>query len=458
MYNSLKILLPAVCVANLVSAQLLVDYQFDDDNGTAVQNGAANNGTSAASWNFGVGTVQAGNLNYGYTANYKFTQVDAGADTTAQRKLTFANDLTTSDMTQYSFTVDFSKWDLRQAWDTTTNSASAPNKGIQIILDSTSGGSDNQAIVGFKTTGTNGFHAYSQGEGSSYTQAYGSEFDTDGAGTAVSTLSRYEAAGGLMQINGDLSLGTWSAQAKTGEDGADWVALGNGTGLTTIDSIIFAAKTPAIGSWGGGDTGTIYSGDATTAGTTGDYMSIDSITLSNTISISDGGLEQNMLAVLEPGKSYHISAWARSSSSGTVQLDMRETNGSGQATDVAIGSLAANNTEFLLIEGDYTVPDNLTGLSLVAQGASFSLDHVQVYEYQTPNIVASVVMDDGEGPISLGWNAELGVSYRLEQSLDLANGWTVLESNLTADKSNMIWDLTPDPAVSRAFWRVIKNP
>ena len=165
-----------------------------------------------------------------------------------------------------------------------------------------------------------------------------------------------------------------------------------------------------------------------------------------------------MLAVLEPGKSYHVSAWARSSSSGAVQLDMRETIGSGQATDVAIGSVAANNTEFLLIEGDYTVPDNLTGLSLIAQGAGFSLDHVQVYEYQTPNIVASVVMDDGDGPISLGWNAELGVSYRLEQSLNLANGWTVLESNLTADKSKMIWDLTPDPAVSRAFWRVIKNP
>ena len=275
---------------------------------------------------------------------------------------------------------------------------------------------------------------------------------------AVSGLSRFEAAGGLLQINGDLSAGTWIAQAKTGEDGADWVTLGNGTGLTTISSIVLAAKSPAIGSWGGGDTGTIYSGDATAAGTTGDYMSIDSITLTNTISTSDGGLEQNMLAVLEPGKRYHISAWARSSSSGAVQLEMRETSGSAQTTDVAIGSVAANDTEFLLIEGDYTVPDNLTGLSLIAQGTDFSLDHAQVYEYQTPNIVASVLIDDGNGTISIGWNAELGVSYRLEQSLNLANDWVVLQSDLTADKSNMIWTLTEDPTLSRAFWRIIKNP
>jgi arylsulfatase A-like enzyme len=440
-----------------VSGGVYVDYQFEDPNGTQ-SNVAINNGASAASWNFPTGQTQNGNLNYGYSQYYKWTQVDQGAGTLAYRTLAFADALgteTTSDMTQYSFTVDFAKWDLRQNWD--ANNASAGDKGIQITLDSTSAGGDNQAVVGFKTQGATGFHAYSQGQGSSFAQAGGSTFDTDGDGS-VSSLVRYEATGGLLQINGDLSAGTWSAQAKTGEDGADWVTLGNGTGLTSISSIVLAAKSPAAGSWGGGDAGDVYDGDATAGGTAGDYMWIDSITLSNTVTSSDGGLEQNMLAVLEPGKSYHVSAWARSSSSGAVQLHMRETNGSGQSTDVAIGSVAANNTEFLLIEGDYTVPDNLTGLSLIAQGPSFSLDHVQVYEYQTPNIVASVVMDDGDGPISLGWNAELGVSYRLEQSLDLASGWTVLESNLTADKSNMIWDLTPDPAVSRAFWRVIKNP
>jgi hypothetical protein len=298
MEKLIKFSLAAICVVNLSTAQTqMVDYQFDDANGTNVHNAAVNsgnNGVSAASWNFPVGQTQNGSLNYGYSQYYKFTQVDAGAGTTAARKLTFDNDLSASSMTQYSFTIDFAKWDLRQNWD--ANNASAANKGIQITLDSTSANGDNQATIGLKTQGTSGIHAYSQGQGSSFTGANGNSFDTDGAG-AVSGLSRFEAAGALMQINGDLSAGTWSAQAKTGEDGADWVTLGNGTGLTTIDSIILSAKTPAIGSWGGGDGGVVYDGDASAGGTIGDFMSIDSITLTAVPEPSSYALIAGMLAL-----------------------------------------------------------------------------------------------------------------------------------------------------------------
>jgi hypothetical protein len=295
MKKLLKLSLVAICVANIASAQTqMVDYQFEDANGTNVHDAAVNAGASAVSWNFPVGQTQNGSLNYGYSQYYKFTQVDVAAGTTASRKLTFDNDLSASSMTQYSFTIDFAKWDLRQNWD--ANNASAANKGIQITLDSTSASGDNQAIIGLKTQGTNGFHAYSQGQGSSFTGANGSSFDTDGAG-AVTGLVRYEAAGAFMQINGDLSSGTWSAQAKTGEDGADWVALGSGTGLTSIDSIILSAKTPAIGSWGGGDVADVYNGDATAGGTTGDYMSIDSITLTAVPEPSSYALIAGMLAL-----------------------------------------------------------------------------------------------------------------------------------------------------------------
>ena len=299
--------------------------------------------------------------------------------------------------------------------------------------------------VRFETFGSNGFRASASGLASG--SVYGNSFDN--------SLWRVESNGGLLRITGNLDSGAWTASAKDGLGGA-YQTITSGAGLTSIEGIRFNTLSPSDGSWGGAGASTAT--DPTVDGTSGDFMRVDSITLSNTITTSDGGLEQNMLAVLEPGKSYHVSVWARSGSSGAVQLDMRETTGSGQVNDVAIGSVAANNTEFLLIEGDYTVPDNLTGLSLIAQGADFSLDHVQVYEYQTPNIVASVVIDDGDGSISLGWNAELGASYRLEQSLDLANGWTVLDSDLTADKSKMIWEFTPNPTFSRAFWRVIKNP
>jgi hypothetical protein len=134
---------------------------------------------------------------------------------------------------------------------------------------------------------------------------------------------------------------------------------------------------------------------------------------------------------------------------------MRETSGSGQATDVAIGSVAANNTEFLLIEGDYTVPNNLAGLSLVAQGAGFSLDHVQVYEYMEPKIVASVTLAAGTSASSLNWNAELASSYTLQKSTDLAT-WTDLET-LTAYESAMSAPVSLNPGESEAFWRVVSS-
>ena len=273
MKNLIKLSLAAVFAANLASASFnLVDYQFGDSNGTNVQGAAVNAGTeSDATWNFGAGKVQSGNLNYGYTSSYKFTNVDGGTGTTASRKLEFADALTTSDMTSYSFTVDFAKWDLRQNWD--PDNASATNKGIIFSLTG-----NQTASVAFTTSGTTGFRGLSQGTNTTFKQVNGSAFSAGGAGDT--TLARFESLGGVLQINGDLSDGTWTAQARDNEAGAVWQVMGSGTGLTSIDSITMAARTPTVGSWGGAGSGAAT--DPTVSGTPGDYMMIDSLTLTST--------------------------------------------------------------------------------------------------------------------------------------------------------------------------------
>lgn len=264
----LKLLLPAIFVTNLSLASFnLVDYQFNETAGydlndpTEVINAGSENGV----WNFGAGKVQNGNLNYGYTGGYKFTSVDSGSGTTATRKLEFADALTTLDMTSYSFTVDFAKWDLRQNWDPANTSAS--NKGIIFSLVG-----NETASVAFTTNGATGFRALSQGTNTTYKQIGGALFTT--------SLNRFEALGGVLQINGDLSDGTWTAYARDNEAGAAWQALGSGTGLTSIDSINMSARTPTVGSWGGAGSGATT--DPTVSGTTGDYMMINSLTLTST--------------------------------------------------------------------------------------------------------------------------------------------------------------------------------
>ena len=273
MKKLIKLSLAAVCVVNLASASFnLVDYQFGDANGTNFQGAAVNAGTeSDAAWNFPAGKVQNGNLNYGYTSSFKFTNVDGGTGTTASRKLEFANALTASDMTTYSFTVDFAKWDLRQNWD--PDNASATNKGIIFSLLG-----NQTASVAFTTSGTTGFRALSQGTSTTYKQVNGSAFSAGGTGD--SHLNRFETLGGVLQINGDLSDGTWTAQARDNEASAVWQVMGSGTGLTSIDSIVMAARTPTVGSWGGAGSGAAT--DPTASGTAGDYMMIDSLTLTST--------------------------------------------------------------------------------------------------------------------------------------------------------------------------------
>jgi hypothetical protein len=175
------------------------------------------------------------------------------------------------------------------------------------------------------------------------------------------------------------------------------------------------------------------------------------------------GLKQDLLPGLEKAKTYHFSAWVKleNTDEETLRLSMRQVIGSDVTTSV-IGSVQATNSAFSLIEGDYTVADSdaITALEIMVNGASsgvsFYVDHVRVYTYRDPFIVASVFIDNGS--FSLSWNADLGASYRIEQSLTLEeNDWTVVENAFVADKSQIVWPIPQGNAEQRVFWRVVKN-
>ncbi len=199
--------------------------------------------------------------------------------------------------------------------------------------------------------------------------------------------------------------------------------------------------------------------------TTHTYKGSNSLLVSDRTSGTWNGTRQDLLSTLEPGKTYNFSAWVKlaNSSSDTVRLNIKQVIGTDPTQYITVGSVTATDTDFSLVEGDYTVPYgvNINELELTfngpATGVNFYIDHVRSFEYQTPNVVASMTTNNQDGSISINWNAELGVSYRLEQTLDLAESWTVLQSDISADKSNMTWLLSEQPTGPRAFWRVVKN-
>ena len=418
----------------------IVDYQFNETSGTALS-ALTNAGTDTGDWNFGSFQTQNGALNVGYTQYYKGTAVDG--DGGVYRTHTLVTSLTTG---QYQLDVDLSNWDLRKNWDPNANSAA--DKGIQFSLLGSGGTSAN---VRFDTQGTTGFRAAASGTGAALTQVNGGVFDN--------ALNRFEATGGLLRILADLDTGVWTASANDGEGGT-YKTIVSGTGLLDIAGIRFNSLSPSTGSWGGAGAG--QATDPTVGGTAGDFVRIDSVTLASVgVGGDDSGLQQDMLAQLEPGKRYHISAWVKlaSASTGIVELNMKQTIGSDEPTYPNVGSVTANDSEFLLIEGDYTVPENLTELALMAQGVDFYIDYVQVFEYETPHVVASAAVDLGGGTASVTWNATLGVAYTLQQSTDLAapnGGWTHLQT-ITAYERAMALPVTLDLGETQAFWRVVQN-
>ena len=276
----IKLLLTTVCVVNLASASFnLVDFQFNDANGTQLQS-TANAGTDSGSWdNNGLQTQTPGSgaqagigaLNFGYTSGYKSKNLDDGSGSTYFRSFNLGNVQTSGTLT---LEVDIAQWDLRQNWD--PNNTSSTAKGIVVSLVDSNASA--QASARFDTQGATGFRAVGLGTGSSFSQLNGGQVG-DG-------LVRFEATGGLLKVVADLDSGNWEAFATDG-NGSAYESLTTGTGLFQVDKLRFNALTPSIGSWGGGDiddAAAFAAGvNADASGTSGDYMRIDSITLTSTV-------------------------------------------------------------------------------------------------------------------------------------------------------------------------------
>lgn len=266
MNNLFKTLFAFVCSTSFVSGVAIIDYQFNDANGTNI-NTASQAGSGTGSWDFGGPSTQTiassgiGALNYGYTQNYKFQSVDSGSGQNVYRNYTLDTALSTG---TYVLEVNFSNWDLRQNWD--PDNVSAQGKGVQFSLtDGT-----NYANIRFETQGTDGFRAVGSGAGATFTQVNGSAFDN--------ALNRFSSTGGLLKIEANLDTGLWVAFANDNQ-GGEYKTVTSGSGLLSITGLRMNAMVPTVGSWGGAGSEQLI--DPTQGGTAGDFLRIDSLTLTS---------------------------------------------------------------------------------------------------------------------------------------------------------------------------------
>lgn len=281
MFNSLKILLPLVCTTSLVTGSAIINYQFNDDNGTNI-NVASQTGSGTGSWDFGGPQTQTiagsgiGALNYGYTQSYKYQSVDSVGGQNVFRNYTLDTSLNSG---TYVLEVNLSNWDLRQNWD--PNNKSAQGKGAVFSLtDGT-----NYANIRFETQGTAGFRATAAGANATFGQVNGGNFDN--------ALNRFSSTGGLLKIEANLDTGLWVASANDNL-GGEYKTVTSGSGLFNITGLRMNAVTPTAGSWGGAGSDQLT--DPTEGGTAGDFLRIDSLTLTSIPEPSSFALLAGMFA------------------------------------------------------------------------------------------------------------------------------------------------------------------
>lgn len=279
MKNVILITLTASAFALVNLNAVNLEMNFNDANNTSLTNVSQSltEGLTYGSWNFGGASTQtagsnpSGNLNVGYTSNYKglfnngagVSQLTTVGDVT--RRFTLDNSITSG---TYTFTVVLDTWQFNDA-----TLGSTPNMGIAFGIEQAD--SDGAQI------------ALKAGNGN-FAQAYGNRLGTNTTGSFAGFTSgiglnnsyNFNGANGTkdltIQITGDLSTGDWSTRGslEVNNDGAitdslSWTEMASGTGLTSIASIQMKMMTGGVeNSWGV---------DGQTA--SGNWVTVDNISL-----------------------------------------------------------------------------------------------------------------------------------------------------------------------------------
>ena len=257
-------------------------YDFSDDNGTNLTE-AVNLGVPPSAFTSGGPLTSNGNLNIGYTEYYRWDAVDGGNAavfrTNILPKDEEGNAQLNSGVVVYEMVID--SYDLSKSWD--PNSESEAEKGIRMIIKNGDAGGNANNPPTAPRQGT-AIQLYTTGDGDVQVQAqpwYGSDGVVKSEDTVSYVLGESDMAddqGLTFQVVINLDTGAFYSRFSQ-DGGANWNDLIQyGSGFTTISSIQIATKRAGTDAWGS---------DSIEAGSTGDFVKIDSIHIRDADSLAE---------------------------------------------------------------------------------------------------------------------------------------------------------------------------
>lgn len=334
----------------LNAANYIHNFQFNEANGTKLNNLTNDGSLGPATFNFSGPRVQAGLLNIGTTPNgYVWPTGDALVNSNTTRKIETPN-AAISDSGIYKFTVRINDWNLTNA---------GKNNGLRFSIgykdadsESLTFGEDKLAHLEFEhnNSGTNIRVQVS------HTGLYSATNIKEVGLNSIGINSPSSGEGVIMQLTVDLYTGFWTTRAKA--EGGSWYPLiTDGKGFTDLDRVqlvINGANANTVqdddGNFGTGWTAENY--------VRVDYLTVEKVeedyiqywgfdqasgsTLSDTVNIgSDSDAEWDSDGPRHQGGNLNIGdtpSWKWNSPGGSQYIDTKITNAALFSTPLTSGS------------------------------------------------------------------------------------------------------------------------